>query len=101
MPVLDCFDENLDDTSLNMDVGGFVYVYTIRECQKLCQNTIGCRRFVYIKFRHGGHGASPRNNCKLKDERIANYKVVQDVVSGPAFCIDGESMVTLYSCVNV
>ena len=64
---------------------------TVEACQKLCQATSGCKRFVYVKDTYNGvHGTAARKNCCLKDSNIANYVVVDDIVSGPAQCGNGE-----------
>ena len=83
-----CFDENKDDQSTNMGGGGcHGKKDTVEACQKLCQDTSGCKRFVYVKNTYNGvHGTGIRKTCCLKDKDDASYKEVQDVVSGPAKC---------------
>ena len=40
---------------------------------------------------NGEHGSNARKNCCLKDDLMAEVKVVKDVVSGPAYCPGGKS----------
>ena len=57
---------------------------SVKECQKSCQETNGCKRFVYVTGTH--KQADWRELCCLKNEAVANYKVEQDIVSGPVQC---------------
>jgi len=96
-PTGPCFDENKDDQSTNMGGGGcHGKKDTVEACQKLCQDTSGCKRFVYVKNTYNGvHGTGIRKTCCLKDKDDASYKEVQDVVSGPAKCSNHKATMQL------
>ena len=72
------------------------------ECQRLCQETSGCKRFVYITDTYNGvHGTGIRKNCILKDQNPI-YKVVKDIVSGPAKCpSESNRFVYVYVCFQI
>ena len=60
---------------------------TYKECQIMCRETKGCKRFLYIKDTYNGrHGAPARKCCILKNGNDPVYKDLQDAVSGPAQC---------------
>ena len=87
----DCFLENLDYQGANINQG-CAKKDTIQECQLLCQKTSRCVRFSYITNQYNGkHGNIARKNCCLKDNEVKETKIVQDVMSGPAYCKERES----------
>ena len=83
-----CFNDNKDDQSHNIDSGSSCTKKdSSYECQKSCEETSGCKRFVYIRDTYNGvYGTGIRKCCFLKDQDVPNYKKVQDLVSGPAKC---------------
>ena len=91
---IDCFSQNEDDASPNMGASRSCQkTNTIQECQMLCQNTNGCKRFVYVTDAYNGdYGIGARGSCCLKDQTLPDYRDVQDVVTGPAQCESGKSM---------
>ena len=94
--VTDCFDKNKDDQSQNMG-DDCTKKESIRECQILCQETRGCKRFVYVKDTYNGiHGTGMRKCCILKDKSVPIYKIVQGLVSGPAQCFNAISKFTRF-----
>ena len=91
----DCFLENQDYQAPNLN-HGCTKTETVQKCQLLCQETPGCVKFSYLTpFYDGVHGTGVRQNCCLKDDEQAPAMVMQDLVSGPAYCSKGWSLLNL------
>ena len=58
------------------------------QCQKLCQETDGCKRFTYVRNTYNGEYATQLLHCCiLRDGQDGpKYKVLQGLVSGPVRC---------------
>ena len=77
-----CFYENKIDESKSTDT--CEKKNTVQDCQQWCQETSGCKRFYYITECY--KWKNMRKDCCLIDTAVPDYKMVQNVVSGPAQC---------------
>ena len=86
-----CFlaDKDYDGANLN---SGCTKKDNVTECQRLCQDSLGCEKFSYITDAYSGvHGAGARQNCCLKSSATMDLVDEPDVTSGPRLCPPGKS----------